>query len=354
MSIPATRRPLAPHATLATATLAALAALLPGTAGAYSWTTCGDRTVVWSGSRATMAINTTSFPVGSTWDGRLQNAMWHWNNVKGAGFNFFVARDTDGTFSHGNGVNEMYFSAADSGTALAVTHSRYTCYWLFGYHAWRNEADVSFNTSYAWTTGPLSYANLGSPYSFESVALHELGHVLGLGHEDRWMATMNSYYPNSGPLGYYKEWDPLADDREGVRFLYRDATTETDVAGSAFKRSGSGTSTRVSSPTVASRGTFVTLEFSFANQGTSTRTFDINFYLSTNSLISTADRYLGGNSGAWAAAGAMGTFSRTLFIPRDIAPGTYYLGFLLDPRGAIAENNESNNGQPMPQAIRIL
>ena len=53
---------------------------------------------------------------------------------------------------------------------------------------------------------------------------------------------MNSIYPNGGPLGYYKEFDPNADDRFGARVLYPDGTTETDIAGSALKSTGSGTS----------------------------------------------------------------------------------------------------------------
>ena len=37
---------------------------------------------------------------------------------------------------------------------------------------------------------------------------------------------MNSIYPNSGTLGNFKEVDPLADDRAGVRTLYPDGTSE--------------------------------------------------------------------------------------------------------------------------------
>lgn len=320
---------------------------------AASWQTCSGNTIRWNSSRANMFISTTSFPAGSSWDVRLQNAMWHWNNVKGAGFNFYVGRDTDGRHSRSNGVNEIYLSGSEVGSALAVTFKRYHCYWLFGYRYGIDETDIAFSSNRVWTTGSFNYGQLGSPYNFELVALHELGHALGLGHEDRGMATMNSYYPNSGPLGYYKEVDPNADDRLGVRNLYRDGTTETDVAGSAFKRTGTGTSSLVSSPTSARRGTNVTLEFSFANLSTAFQVFDIGFYLSTNSFISTSDIFLGRNNGASASSGAAGTFSRTLYIPTWIRPGTYYLGFLIDPNNMKGENNESNNNQPMPRTITI-
>jgi hypothetical protein len=322
-------------------------------AQAYSYRTCSGSAIKWNSGWTNMYISTTSMPAGSTWDSRLQNAMWHWNNVKGSSFNYYVGRDTDGSHQSGNGKNEVYFDSTLSG-ALAVTSTRYHCYWLFGYQYGIDETDIGFNSNYSWTTSAYSYTNPGgSPYRFEGVALHELGHALGLTHEDRWMATLNSYYPNSGPFGSNREWDPFGDDRYGVRVLYPDGTTETDVAGSALKRTGAGTSGLISSPTYAYRGSSVTIEFTFSNLSTSTQTFDVGFYLSSNSTISTADTWLGTNYGAWGSSGFAGTFSRTLTIPSWIAPGTYYLGFLIDPANAKGENNEGNNSQRMPRTITI-
>ncbi len=335
------------------ATAAALLTLAASAAHAATWLECEGNKIKWNNGWTNMYISTTSFPAGSTWDADLQNAMWHWNNVKGAGFNFYVGRDTDGSHAKDNGVNEIYLHGSEVGSALAVTFSRYHCYWLFGYQYGRDEADIAFNSNLGWNTGKLNYANLGSPYNFELVALHELGHALGLGHSDGVQATMNSYYANGGPLGNGKEVDPLPDDRGGVRALYPDGTTEADVAGSPLRRTGSGTTGLVSSPGSAARGSSVSIGYTFGNLGTSTATFNIGFYLSTNATITTADRLLGSNTGAWASPGAIGSYSRTLTIPADIAPGTYYLGFLVDKDGQIGEANEGNNGQPMPRAITI-
>lgn len=332
----------------------AILTVAAGSAHAASWTTCGGSPIKWNSNWTNMYLSTTSFTPGGPWDARLQSAMWHWNNVKGSSFNFYVGRDTDGSHSRTNGRNEVYFAnSSETGAALGVTFSRYQCYWLFGWRHGRVEADIAFNAGYAWSTAPLNYANLGSPYSFEGVALHEFGHALGLGHESNRMATMNPYYPFSGPFGFYKEWDPFGDDRIGARILYPDGTTESDIAASAFKRTGAGTSGLVSSPTWAYRGTNVTLEFTFSNLSTMYRSFDIGFYLSGDNYIHTSDRLLGMNYGAWGSAGATGTFSRTLYIPTTVAPGVYYLGFLLDPNNAVAESNNSNNIQPMPRTIRI-
>ena len=322
-------------------------------AHAYSWRTCSGNKIVWNQGWANMYLSTTSFSPGSSWDVRLQNAMWHWNNVKGTDFNFYVGRDTDGTHSSSNGRNEIYLDNSLSGP-LAVTITRYHCYWFFGWHQGIDETDIGFNNNISWSTGKYSYSNpTGSPYNFEGVALHELGHAFGLIHENRWMATMNSYYPNCGPFGHYKEFDPFGDDRQGIRYLYADGTTEIDVAGSPLKRTGTGTSNLVSSTLTAASGSYITIDFTFSNQGTSTATFDIGFYLSTNSYISTWDTHLGTNTGAWGSSGYTGTFTRTLWIPSWIAPGYYYVGFIVDDGNSLAENNESNNNQEMPRQIHI-
>ena len=323
-------------------------------AHAYSYRTCNGNRIRWNSQWTNMYISTTSFPAGSSWDSRLQNAMWHWNNVKGSTFDYYVGRDTNGTHNSNNGVNEVYLDNSLSGSTLGVTLTRYHCYWFFGWHYGIDETDIGFNNNKSWSTGTYSYSNpTGSPFNFESVALHELGHAIGLKHENRWMATMNAYYPNSGPFGYYKEWDPFGDDRLAGRFMYPDSTTEVDVAGSPLKRTGSGTSNLVSSPNWAYRGSNVTIEFTFSNLSTSTQSFDIGFYLSTNSYISTYDTLLGTNYGAWGSAGYTGTFSRTLYVPSWVSPGTYYLGFLVDKNGALSEADENNNRQQMPRTITI-
>lgn len=74
-----------------------------------------------------MFISTTSFPIGVTKDLRLQNAMWHWNNIKGSAVTFYYGCDTDGTYGT-NGMNEITLGLLDgAGGTLAVTRTRTHC-----------------------------------------------------------------------------------------------------------------------------------------------------------------------------------------------------------------------------------
>lgn len=337
--------------------------------------------IKWNGSTTTMFIFTDSFPIGSSQDHAIQNAMWHWNNVKGSNFQFGVAYSPlPPVFP--NSLNEMNFDSGLSDDTLAVATwlpplcswtcpdhvcdcSCYICPprppfpWECSWQAAWMEADIQFNSNKIWTTEKYDYSkSQGPPYNLEAVALHELGHVLGLStdhHEDRFMATMNSYYPNGGPLGYSAEWDPLADDRAGIRFLYGNGATEIDIAASNLKRIGAGTSGIVDGPNPSNNvapGATVAVEYTISNQGTSAQTFNVGFYLSPDTDISTSDILIGNISGVSMAPGTS-TFTRSVMIPYGTPSGTYYIGFIVDNNNALAENNENNNFQYIPQAITI-
>ena len=234
---------------------------------------------------------------------------------------------------------------------LAVTRKAHRPCWDGGALV---ETDILFHKDKEWTRNwPTT-----DEYNFRVVALHELGHALGLAHEDRAMATMNTFYPDGGPVGNDNKSTPLGDDRQGVRHLYPDSTTERDIAASAlqYSKTSEGGATAIPSKpnkTTVKRGGTVTIDFTVMNLGTSRETYTIGFYLAASDYIDTTDDRIASNSGAWSDPGFAGTFSRSLKIPSWVSPGSYYLGFIVDYKNEIPERDERNNGVGLQQVIRI-
>lgn len=303
----------------------------------------------WPGGQATMFIDDVTFPPGSQEDLRLQNAMAEWNAVEGSSFQFLVGRDTDGVQAQTNGVTEIHFAPITSSSTLAITFSR-------SIGCQKIEADITFDSERTWSTSPVDYDNpSGSPFNLELVALHELGHALGLDHENTRLGIMDSLYPSGGSLGHEKQITPYADDRQGVRSFYPASTVETDLAGSAFKRKGasdSGSSGLVETPDFFQAGTVASVEYTVTNLGTTEENFNVGFYLSTNDEISIFDTELL-LQGFTLPPGATVTLTAFPTIPVTTTPGLYWLGFFVDPDNFVIEENESNNSQEIPRPLQI-
>lgn len=85
-------------------------------------------------------------------------------------------------------------------------------------------------------------------------------------------------------------------------------------------------------------------------QGESGR-FEDGYYLSTNSTITHLDRLISSaGRGSLAPGQSVGPYLRTLTIPEDVAPGTYWLGYYVDHERAVTEPTDSNN----KQAVRLI
>jgi hypothetical protein len=99
--------------------------------------------------------------------------------------------------------------------------------------------------------------------------------------------------------------------------------------------------TEVSGQAGASSGGTVTIHNTVATLGGGTYAFDVQFYLSTDNVITSSDRNLGRRTVPSLACGASNTADTTLAIPANLAPGTYYIGAIAMSRPN--EINKANN-----------
>ena len=195
---------------------------LPSVSRAF--TTIGG-SPVWPDGNIVMHLQLGTGPVlsdGRTWNTAAADMLAEWNRSLVRSRFTWIA-DSTAPIGDGNGVNNVVFRGDIFGRAFGESTLAVATVWRVGTR--RTEADVIFNTRYTWESyrGPLKSPGGGSA-EFSRVALHEFGHVIGLGHPDEAgqfvSAVMNS---RSGDV------DGLtADDREGAAFLY--ASNEGAVA----------------------------------------------------------------------------------------------------------------------------
>ena len=81
------------------------------------------------------------------------------------------------------------------------------------------------------------------------------------------------------------------------------------------------------------------------NQGMAAVGFFSNgYYLSTDGIITSSDIFLDSNNNTELAAGASYNWAaKAVTIPPGTAPGSYYIGILVDRSNSVAESNEENN-----------
>jgi hypothetical protein len=90
------------------------------------------------------------------------------------------------------------------------------------------------------------------------------------------------------------------------------------------------------------------------NQGAGPSTATgIQYYVSTDATITTADRFIGGSDLPALAPGATASFDGPTFpINPPLTVGTYYIGILVDNSNQVAESNEGNNSVSAPFEVK--
>jgi Matrixin len=190
---------------------------------------------IWEDRRVTMSLNLgrpgrVLLNDTTSWDDNAEAALDVWNTVmQSVQDPFFTFNTTEhDPCDEKDGFNTVAWESDHCGDgfgdAVAITQQ------IFRSDAsgrfFMVNADVLFNSTLSWDayTGPLQYlANDTLLFDLRRVALHEFGHVLGLGHPDeggqRVAAIMNSH----------SERESLTqDDIDGALFIYSDAAVAND------------------------------------------------------------------------------------------------------------------------------
>ena len=154
------------------------------------------------------------------WNTAFEQAMGRWN--ASTIFDFRIRHDTyENPCDGGDAESGVGFAAdlcgeEDFGDNTLAVHQG----WYRG--EYRTESNIIFNDEYSWNVydGPYQTGSRTGIVEFRRVAVHELGHALGLNHEDDVPAIMVTSISRGDTIVA-----PQADDIAGVDALYGTGTS---------------------------------------------------------------------------------------------------------------------------------
>lgn len=304
--------------------VAALLLALGAPAPAYQYVSVGGKPQRWLEGRATIFVDPVMAPDFAQ---AIQDASLTWGQVSGSPFRFVFGGPSPSVdvTDHANGRNDLYFDSQLQPFAYAVTYA-------FESGVAIQERDVAFNGTITWTTN----GSPGGAPDVETVALHELGHVLGLLHEDAVPSVMHS---SGDPAVVQRTLFP--DDEDGVRFLY--APSGGGGGGGPSGPDLAAVSLALTSGTPGG-GQQLFLQAEVKNQsGLPAGPFRVAAKLSPALPVTLKDEEIGSTDVASLAGQATTFVSLDAFVPATAAPGRYRLGAYVDPEDLVSDPDRRNN-----------
>jgi hypothetical protein len=199
----------------------------------------------------------TSFPPGSYSERSAELALRRWTEVEGSSleFSYVGSNDVDEeevdygcvSLSASGFINTIRLTDELDPGELGHTWTCSNACGFLGPDGAITMAHISLDARTKWFHGAPDPRSENAPpdsdFYFRPVISHELGHALGLGHSEGAPTTMNSTYPGgwtpgqaSGTTGALAtllfgsiRFNPLPDDRAGVRAIYPESTEELDA-----------------------------------------------------------------------------------------------------------------------------
>ncbi len=336
-----------------------VAAIANLASAAHAWTTNGW----WNQNQVGTHASAGSFPPGNPFRAAIGQAITAFNR-NASNFRWGISYD-DNSVSRANYESEIWATDNWRWDSPAIEFTRY------GTNGRILASDILFDANQTnWTastdaTDVIAYTGTGR--SFQGALIHELGHGAGLGHED------DEYNMMGDDMMHVHRWRDQArpylgeDAADGLISIYGTRSGESieDLSAAHFKWVGSSGGysdhfrTFVYSTTGqeltfsaytgmrrynVNKGQQVQVEFTYENSGETAQSgVAIGFYISSNDLVTTADRLIGTQSFNL-SRGDVTTRTDTVTIPADLnSDQTYYLGVIVDRTNETAEVDENNN-----------
>ena len=193
-------------------TVAAVAAAVAGAAALHTSAAAYTTYARWASGPVTVYVNPANHDVSQAAAiAALQAGMDAWNTQSGTSFRWQYGGTVTDTATAYDNRNVVMFRNTSNGSAIATTYS-----WWSGSNELLDSDIVFWDGPFTFFTGSTGCGGVSNAAYMEDIAVHELGHALGMNHSTDTDATM---YPSYSYCSM-KNRTLAADDISGAKALY--------------------------------------------------------------------------------------------------------------------------------------